>query len=88
MKIFWLSSDDAPPGFSKTDFSYKGVRVRVWVRVRVRVIRREPNFLLYLRIAEPSLRVSTTPGGLRSGPPRVWAVGAECASVLRQPRAC
>ena len=25
----WLSLDDASPGFSKADFSYKGVRVRV-----------------------------------------------------------
>ena len=32
-----LSSDDAPPGFSKPDFSYKGVRVRVRVRVRATV---------------------------------------------------
>ena len=31
----WLSSDDAPPEFSKADFSYKGVRVRVRIRVRV-----------------------------------------------------
>ena len=32
-----LSSDDAPLGFFKPDFSYKGVRVRVRVRVRIRV---------------------------------------------------
>ena len=31
MRIFQLSSDDAPLGFYKPDFNYKGVRVRVRV---------------------------------------------------------